>query len=446
MDNEIEFKGEWFIPDISKIKLSGTLKIKQNTQATLELICPANLITKFFNSNKISLTPQVDIICGISQFKYITLVNCRSIGLFGIFKNEILFKPAIVFIGKSFNKDSDILFKNISIDISYLDNWTNIIKTDVQESTDNSVKLEFKKPDSILVFFDKYFKLSICFDFNKNITETGDINLSSRPYLKIETEKEMHYDEFLQMLYLFQRFLVLAILEPIYPLSLKGTTKENEIVEIFYAVFHDTPEITPKPDILFSLNEISEQLISCFNKFVDKKDILEVVFDIYLGTIYTKKIYVENLFLSLVFAIEAFHRRIIGGVYQDRETYLKGIYNQLVEAIPNDIDSDFKNSLLSKLKYGYQYSMRKRLIGLIRTLPIKIKDHLIQNYNNNQFVDAVLETRNYLVHYEKATNNNELDIRKTLNLIKRLRMLLHLLLLNEIGIDIEKIAWAKILR
>ncbi len=442
MVDEIEYKGEWFIPDISKIKLSGTLKIKKNNQAILELICPFNLITKFFNSNQISATPQIDIICGISLLNYITLINCRYPFFFGVLKNEIVFKPNIVFIGKSFNKDSDILFNNMNIEISYLDKWTNINKTNIQESTDNNIKLEFKKPDPIQIFLDKHFRLSICFDFNKNITQTGDINLSSRPYLKIETEKEKerHYDDFLQMLYIFQRFLVLVILEPIYPLSLKGTTKDNEFVEIFYAGGNDTPEIIPNPDILFSLNEISKQLTSCFKNFIDKKDVLTVVFDIYLGTVYTKSIYVENLFLSLVFAIEAFHRRIIGGDYQDRKTYLEGIYNKLIEAIPNDINDDFKNSLISKLKYGYQYSMRKRLVGLIRILPIKIRDHLICGYSNDQFVDAVLETRNYLVHYEPI-GNNKLDIRKAFNLVKKLKMLLHLLLLNEIGINIEGINW-----
>jgi hypothetical protein len=443
MVEEIEYKGEWFIPEISKIKLSGTLKIKQNKERVLELICSASLIPNFFNSNYISITPQVDIICGISQFHNITLVNCTCIFLFSVFKNELLFKPAKVFIGKSYNKDRDILFNNMNIDISYLNKWTNINKTYIQESTDNSIKFEFKNPDSILVFLHQYFKLSICFDFNKNITETGDINLSSRPYLKIETDNERHYDDFLQMLYVFQRFLGLAILEPIYPLSLKGTTKDKEIVEIIYSVDPDTSGIISNPEILFTLDAISNQLLDCFRNIVDKKDVLGAIFDIYLGTIYTKEINIEYLFLSLVFAIEAFHRRIIGGVYQDKKEYLGGIYKQLIKAIRSDINIDFKKSLINRMRYGYQYSMYERLNELLQRMPIIIRNYLLEKYSADQFISTVLEIRNYLVHYEKNTKN-KLDIRKTYYLIKKLRILLHILLLIELGINIENINWQKL--
>ncbi|MFZ0052313.1 MAG: hypothetical protein WAK96_11110, partial [Desulfobaccales bacterium] len=220
MIEEIEFKGEWYIPDISKIKLSGTLKIKQNKQVVLELICPRHLFQNFFNYSRIPFPIKIDIICGTSKSKYISLVNCGSL-LPITFKDPIVieFTVDIVFVGKLFTNYNQLLFNNIIIDIAYLDKWANIQNIYIKDSSNNYIRLTYRKPKDFLVFVGKGFKISIYFDFYHNITKLGEVSLSSKPYLKILAKKERHFDDFINMLYLFQRFLVLAILEPVHPLS-----------------------------------------------------------------------------------------------------------------------------------------------------------------------------------------------------------------------------------
>jgi hypothetical protein len=59
----------------------------------------------------------------------------------------------------------------------------------------------------------------------------------------------------------------------------------------------------------------------------------------------------------------------------DKEKYLSSIYKELVKNIPNELEDEFKEGLKSKIKFGYEYSLRRRIKELFRA-----NDNFINNF------------------------------------------------------------------
>ena len=125
---------------------------------------------------------------------------------------------------------------------------------------------------------------------------------------------------------------------------------------------------------------------------------LEPLCNIYLGVLYGKELYMENRFLGMVQILETYHRRFIGGQYQSKEEFEKFVYPKLVDAIPDDINCEYRKSLKGKISFGHEYSLRKRLRDLIQKVPETIKEELFGDASRaeSRFVDKVVATRNYL--------------------------------------------------
>lgn len=146
--------------------------------------------------------------------------------------------------------------------------------------------------------------------------------------------------------------------------------------------------------------------------------------------------------MSLTQALETYHRQIFGGKYQPDDEYLEGLYKTLVSAIPADIASEFKNSLKQgKLRYANEYSLRKRLqlIGEYIAENLQIP-FLMDKKQRNIFVEKIADTRNYFTHFapelrEKAA----LGGKELLDLRAKLRLLLQICLLKELGFAPEEI-------
>jgi len=134
-------------------------------------------------------------------------------------------------------------------------------------------------------------------------------------------------------------------------------------------------------------------------------------------------------------AIEAYHRHKFEGKYLSDKDY-KPIYNRFKEIIKVlDIEDSFKDALKSKLKYGNEYSLRKRLKDLF----VKYRD-ITQNFikDEDNFVNRIVDTRNYLTHYDKKLKNIA-EGRDLYRITQKLKKILQICLLSELGFIKEEI-------
>jgi len=148
---------------------------------------------------------------------------------------------------------------------------------------------------------------------------------------------------------------------------------------------------------------------------------------LYFGTIYSGDMYLEFQFLSLIMALEVYHRIIIRN-----EDIPSKEHEERVEQILTNTPDKYRNWLKEKLTYSNEPSLRKRIkeiydrvknLGYITALIPKKKD----------FVDKVVNTRNYFVHYDQSLKERALKGTELYWLIQKLKALVEICLLKEIG-------------
>ena len=118
------------------------------------------------------------------------------------------------------------------------------------------------------------------------------------------------------------------------------------------------------------------------------------------------------------------------------EEYATEILPSLVDAIPNDLDKSFRNSLKARLKYGYDYPLRKRL-----NLLLSEHEQAIEKVapDAKSLSGKVVDLRNWLTHLPPE---GEVDAgtEDFLRYEFLLRLLLELSFLAEIGFSPQEIA------
>lgn len=427
---EFEYKGIWWLPNEPEKQISGILRFKPNEGATLDLI-------EDFGNEIV----EPEVILGVSSDgKNITLYKCfKTKSSFSIpgFQTS-LFYATFVFIGAHFRRPEDIKFKSISVHYSHLDEWVNISGFDIQRDSDKEeILIKYRRPKSIQTKIDDGLKILMVFKPTWSIIVQKEVTIKQKTEIRIETPEDKPFEYYCKVMYHIQNFLSLGIVKPVYPLDIVGTTEANNPpVEIYYR----SPEIPKAPvhphDMLFTFKDISGRFEVFLKNWFEKANILKPVFDLYFGTLYNPRMYLQHQFLSLIQAIEVYHRRKFEGKYLSDEDY-KPIYKKFEEVVNGlDVESSFKNSLKRKLEYGNEYSLRRRLKDLFREY-----QDILNNFIDDRratFIDKIVHVRNYLTHYSKK-EEKVVDRKELYHMIQQLKIIVQICLLSELGFNLEEI-------
>ncbi len=161
---------------------------------------------------------------------------------------------------------------------------------------------------------------------------------------------------------------------------------------------------------------------------------LEPVVGLYLSTLSGRMNQKFVEFLLITQALEAYHRRMIGGEYEGRTTFRGGLLCKLVQAIPSDIDLAYRSRIISGLKYLNEYSLRKRL----RTLVRRRKNVIAFAFENgDETVNQIVDLRNKFTHYDNAISEVDFVDINLWRSTARAKVLLDSCLLHELGLSEE---------
>ena len=112
----------------------------------------------------------------------------------------------------------------------------------------------------------------------------------------------------------------------------------------------------------------------------------------------------------------------------------KKVFKALESAIPDYIEDNHKKSLKSRLKYGNEFSLRTRLKRIFKDNQENLKMFI---KSKGKFIITVVDTRNYLTHYDQE--QDEPIVENLELLIQKLKILLEICLLKELGFSSEEI-------
>jgi len=225
--------------------------------------------------------------------------------------------------------------------------------------------------------------------------------------------------------------------KPIYFISVKSIeapegNKPGESIEIFFTQRDSSILSIHRHDVLFSYPKISNNFNIVINSWFEKLEKLRSTFDLFFVTFYNQRMYSEFKFLSLMQAIESFHRATMNGKYLDDDAW-EPHKNKLLSEIPVELEDSFKSSLKSRLRYGNEYSLRKRIQELLKSFQEETVRKL--NFSKKYFTGILVDTRNHLTHYDESMEEETLNGEHLYWATIRLKILLFTLLLKELGLD-----------
>jgi len=153
-------------------------------------------------------------------------------------------------------------------------------------------------------------------------------------------------------------------------------------------LFTQTSKARETPKYEFQLLVPFKDVASTFGDMLCKWFYLinksKVALDVCFGTLYQPSTVLELRFLTAMQSIESFHRSLGTGLYMDQDKYNAAIA-PLLNAIPNDLESNHKTSLKSRLKYGNEFSLLKRLNAILKSLPSNLCEAIA--IDRDQFVN-----------------------------------------------------------
>lgn len=171
--------------------------------------------------------------------------------------------------------------------------------------------------------------------------------------------------------------------------------------------------------------------------WLGKSEVLGPVYWLYLGTVYNPQAFLEQQFLSLVQALEVYHRRAMASPELPEEEHERR-KEEILDAVPER----HREWLAGRLEYSNEPGLSKRLKEIIRRYPESAFPIVGENSRSrNNFVYKVVTTRNYRTHFDHSLEDQAArEIGELYEISQKLRKLLEICLLGEIGFEDVQIA------
>ncbi|MDE5415499.1 HEPN domain-containing protein [Alkalihalobacterium chitinilyticum] len=375
----------------------------------------------------------------------ITLVDCVRISTESRIGSEEIFgyQATFMFNGVAFEKEEDISFTKMKISIPGIIQWGDTSNYVIPEIGDKETLIGLKTIEPIEIYscedYTLTYELTFSYPFEMMKEE---ITLEQVPYLVIEAQSPHQLEWFIKIGNQMKTLIEIAMGSP-----LGFNTMIVESPEVYHEFEDGKKRIRPlevvhaytqnkikennnkrilKHEFLFNLSELNQ---ANFQKWQEISTIMEPIIELYIDSLYNRKLSVSRHFLNMIQALETYHSRRI--TYSLRD-YKKRV-EQLLELRHESFREEDKKFLLGGCKDFV--TLRCRLAHLLladyrfcfHTGDFKLKD----------FPQIVANTRNYYTHYNQNLEHKALKGEELITAFHILRNILEFYLLKELGFEEE---------
>lgn len=447
----IKHEGYWWFPDNADKKVTGTLCLNRREGIELRII---SSLQSYFDQTS------PEIILGESiDGKLITLIDSISVNSQfnpSNFSNDLsacTYRSPVAILGKRhFQTKNDIVFTSADVRFSLLDEWLRQSGFDFNNETNEKghlirFNLKYEYPEVTEFNIDSLnIKLKTHYHFNRNHKYLKP-DLTQKSFFKLEPDQPQNldwydstFDSLRKLITITSGFSVsitdiIAYGNECY-ISDDITTKEEFIIyyklpNAFIETFNQHPAT-----LLTHPNHLGVELSVVLNNWFEKSEKLKPAILLYDATVSIDLGYSEFRLLNYAQALEALHRRVFAGKYLTDEEY-KPVCQTLTDSIPESLEKSHRDSLKGRIKYGHEFSQRKRIKLLLDEVWEDCLDKFIDD--KNTFINKVINTRNYLIHYDSASESKAVGGSEIHYIAERLKIILIAHILMQLGIPKENV-------
>ncbi len=443
LDKPLNEWGRFWLPGDTGQGVSGRLIYNPVEGITIEIT--AGLVpAKFDGSAEKNPIVHGQLMSGSLVTLVEAFVTSQSAGFGGDGPVTITADKAI--IGCHVPNPEQMRVKSCSLGVADLDEWLRIKCVSSKDARDSGewigVDLHYRKPSEIRIEIpDAGFTLSINWEGKLTLSRNNEVKLHPQAYLTVTAKDSLSLADSIVVAWELQSLLALLIghvppvrwmtVEPLFSVGDSKSEKECQI--LYHQRAESTTETMFASNMLLPYQIVQPDFAAIVNNWFARAEQAKLAAMIYVESMLAKPPTVNVGFLAVVHAIEAYHRSTHRGLYMDQGAFDAAI-KKMTDQIPTGLSDDHRHSLKSRLRYGNEYSMRKRVADLLGQVPEPLLSR-IAGPSVPQFVQRVVATRNYFTHWDSQSKGEAFDNGKDiLNATKRLRALFIASIFHDLGV------------
>ncbi|WP_125833895.1 HEPN domain-containing protein [Pseudomonas sp. o96-267] len=423
--------------------ISGTLEIDANGLIELDLngmLSEKGLASAILGHMKDEKPKEIQgILKGSGE--YILLKNIyRNGGHYsaGGISHEKFIARSCLISTKKFSKKQKPVF-NFEVTLSDLEEWTNN-KSIAIKRNNRKLYTEYCPPK------DKKYKTSegsllVKYDMTApwNTRKSRNVTLHEKIKIELKSTKSQTLEWVDKNHTKLEGLLIILIGQNI---SLEWPTvcigKERTRCEYIYHRQKESPEPPKFHEIAVPFTTIRDNFGNIFENWRISHDIFGPGFYLFLGTIRSKKSYIENKFVNLIWGLESLHRKLTTKPQNDKalEDKIQRIINEVRNS--TNLNRSDRKWLTKRLEREVEITLNQRLKDIFSELPI-----IIDDVELNTFCTECANRRNDISHF--GGNRGERSYDDFINEIKiktaAILHLYHAAILLKIGVEKERISW-----
>lgn len=448
LTDNFSLRGQWWLPEQPDRKIPGEIIFEADGTQELSLDGPLKELASGPLTGLSAPLIHGHTINGMACNLIDTFEFSRQIHAPGGIATKVYYNHLL--IGRELIDIKTAKFESALINFSNFGAWINRVPFSEKYNFDTNdpvrLKTVYQMPKTISTVVDSLktsFRFESGFKTNHGLHER---NLKHYESLRIQPQSKKSLDWYKDTVSKFRIFLMLLCGEPLKITTFKLSLKKNKISSIpkkwdreylDYCAqqkgIQKTSTLLPR-DIPFHYPLIRKNFRTYLNNWYDKSDNLKTVYELYFGVFISDGLPTEFKFLALLQALESYHRIVGKGKYLSDKSY-EPIKEVLTKSIPVSVSKDFRDALKARIHYGNEYSLRKRLTVIFKTLPESFSKLIFRSESN--FIQRVVNTRNYLTHRDESLSNDIMDFNAMTKACEKFKILINYLLLAECEMEPE---------
>lgn len=444
IEEEYVKTGYFWLPENEDRKIPGTLTISNGGDIELEIVGLFDKSIQAINGND----DLSRIIGHIEKDGLVTLDDCfytkKNISFGGISKSKVCVNR--VLSGAAYDKDEPVTFNSLSFSVDCFDEWVGISGIKVNNDWENkTADITYKPPENIDYQLDNGMLLVICFAYTlPGFSNTTEAKITQRAYFKLVSKDLRPLGDFTEVTYKLTNLMCFAIDATVTLNNLIATSSEiqREIgegkihlvpIRIYYPSIPFSEEAPKKSwhQMLFSYRAITSNAQDVFNNWINAYEIIAPALSLYFSTKIGAQKYLDGKFLALAQGLETYHRRTSDEKLMDSNEF-ESLVSEIIKACPEQ----HLEWLKGRLMHGNEINLGKRLKRIIEPF----KDKLGNSKDRNSLLRKIVDTRNYLTHYNEDLKDSAAQGRALWGLCQKMEVIFQLHFLKVIGFSDEEIS------
>lgn len=442
--DEIKISGKWSIPNTNFNDFSADLYLDPSKNII-------NLIA--YTLEPIGLYKEFDTIIGKTTYgSNITLYKCYVAKEHIIFGEKRKYNTYIIsnycFYGVSFKSEDKVLFHEVSARFSNLDEWAFFKVFDFKPVKNCDFSLQYKRPKQIKYKVNNETTITIYSNLDAPIGLIVDkeVKVTQKVFVSVKHINPQPLKNSLDIIQTLMDFVSFCTYQVINYIEIFGYNPNHYLIfkNIRNKVYDRIPIYTigqtgedyqkfdPR-NFLLNLHDLENNFNLYMNNWFTKRELLRPVIDQYLNTINYYQMSSELHFLSLVQALESYHRRT-----RKNDVINESEHKRRIKSIIDFAPKEHKYWLKERLNFSNEPTLKQRTDELTHD----DDDYWIFFRGKNErekFLTDIKNTRNYFIHYDKRLKNKALNGEELYLACDYLKKIIEYHLLKEIGFSSESI-------